>query len=70
MFPVCGRNTSRHLNEVDLGGGDRLSVVYLDDHGPNIVFNRMVPANKVMDFIDANFDLKAKTGGLVENATH
>ena len=66
----CGRNTSRHLNEVDLGGGDRLSVVYLDDHGPNIVFNRMVPANKVMDFIDANFDLKAKTGGLVENATH
>lgn len=66
----CGRNTSRHLNEVDLGDGHRLAVVYLDEHGPNIVFNRSVPASKVVDFIDANFDLRAKTGGLVESVAH
>jgi hypothetical protein len=60
----CGRNTSRGLTEVDLGDGDRLSVVYLDDHGPNIVFDRATPAAKVRAFIDANFDLRAKTGGL------
>lgn len=61
----CGRNTSRGLKVVDLGDGDTLSVVYLDDHGPNIVFNRNVPAQKVTQFIDTHFDLKAKTGGLV-----
>lgn len=61
----CGRNTSRGLREVDLGEGDRLSVVFLDSHGPNIVFNRRTPASKVMAFIDRNFDLAAKTGGLV-----
>lgn len=62
----CGRNTSRGLKEVDLGNGDKLSVVYLDEHGPNIVFNRSTPADKVIRFIDKHFDLKAKTGGLVQ----
>ncbi len=61
----CGRNTSRGLREVDLGDGDRLSVVFLDDHGPNIVFNRATPASKVMAFIDRNFDLASKTGGML-----
>lgn len=63
----CGRNTSRGLGPVDLGGGDKLSVVFLDEHGPNIVFNRKTPAAKVKAFIDGNFDLSAKTGGLVAN---
>lgn len=61
----CGRNTSEGLRRVDLGDGDSLSVVYLENHGPNVVFGKRVPAKKVIDFIDANFDLKAKTGGLV-----
>lgn len=61
----CGRNTSRGLKKVDLGGGDSLSVVFLDGHGPNIVFNRTTPAAKVKAFIARNFDLAAKTGGLV-----
>ncbi len=60
----CGRNTSAGLREVDLGEGDRLSVVFLDSHGPNIVFNRRTPAAKVKAFIDRNFDLAAKTGGI------
>lgn len=62
----CGRNTSRGLREFDLGDGDKLSAVFLDDHGPNIVFNRATPAHKVIGFIERNFDLAAKTGGLVQ----
>ncbi len=61
----CGKNTSAGLREIDLGDGDKLSVVFLNDHGPNIVFNRSVPPNKVISFIDRNFDLQSKTGGLV-----
>ncbi len=60
----CGQNTSDHLGEFDLDG-DKISVVYLDGHGPNIVFNKNVPAEKVIAFIDQNFDLSKKTGGLV-----
>lgn len=61
----CGKNTSTHLQEFDLGDGDHLKMVYLDRHGPNIVFNRSVPASKVIAFINKTFDLKQKTGGLV-----
>lgn len=61
----CGRNTSAGLREVDLGDGDKLSVVFLNDHGPNIVFNRNTPAYKINSFIDRNFDLSSKTGGLI-----
>lgn len=61
----CGKNTSDHLKEYDLGDGHKLKVVMLDKHGPNIVYNREVPAAKVIDFIDRNFDLSKKTGGAV-----
>jgi hypothetical protein len=30
----CGQNTADGLQVVDLGDGDRLKVVYLEDHGP------------------------------------
>ncbi len=60
----CGANTSKGLREIDLSDGDHLSVVYLDEHGPNIVFNRKTPAAKVIGFIDKHFDLSAKTGGV------
>jgi hypothetical protein len=61
----CGKNTSTHLQEFDLGDGHHLKMVYLDQHGPNIVFHRSVPAGKVITFINKTFDLKQKTGGLV-----
>lgn len=64
----CGANTSRNLVPIQLGDGDSLEVVFLKDHGPNIVFNRKTPAHKIKQFIAQNFDLKAKTGGLA--ATH
>lgn len=62
----CGKNTSDHLQKVDLGDGESLEVVYLDSHGPNIVFNRNTNPDKVIAFIDKHFDLTAKTGGMVE----
>lgn len=57
----CGQATSRGLTEVE----DGIKVVMLDGHGPNVVFSRTTPARKVIDFIERNFDLEAKTGGMV-----
>lgn len=56
----CGANTSRNLRDFD-----GIKAVMLDNHGPNIVFNRYIDPDKVIDFIEANFDLEQKTGGLV-----
>lgn len=57
----CGRNTSQGLKEVE----DGIKVVYLDNHGPNIVFRKDVQPERVIDFIERNFELGLKTGGLV-----
>lgn len=57
----CGENTSKGLVRF----GD-LSAVYLDNHGPNIVFNRSIDPANVISFIEDNFDLEGKTGGYVE----
>ena len=37
----------------------------LENHGPNIVFPKDADPQAVIDFIERNFDLAAKTGGLV-----
>ena len=66
----CGANTSQGLHQVDLGDGDSLKIVFLDNHGPNIVFSDDTPADKIIGFIDANFDLSAKTGGLLVQGVH
>lgn len=56
----CGENTARGL--VRLGN---LSCVFLDQHGPNIVFHHSIDPEEVIRFIDDNFDLSQKTGGPV-----
>lgn len=56
----CGKNTSKGLTKFG-----NLSAVYLDNHGPNIVFNRSIDPNEVIKFIDENFILEEKTGGYV-----
>lgn len=56
----CGQNTSNGLKQFG-----NLSAVMLDNHGPNIVFNHNINPQEVIDFIDNNFDLSDKTGGLV-----
>jgi hypothetical protein len=57
----CGQNTSNGLKEVWTG----IKAVFLDEHGPNIVFNRNIDPTRVIKFIETFFDLSQKTGGLV-----
>ena len=57
----CGINTSRGLRRF----GNK-SAVYLQNHGPNIVFNHNADPQEIIDFIEENFDLDDKTGGLVQ----
>lgn len=59
----CGKNTSNGLQKFS-----NLYAVYLDNHGPNIVFNRACDWRTVVEFIESNFDLSAKTGGPVKLA--
>jgi len=55
----CGENTSAGLSVVD----DGIEAVYLDNHGPNIVFHHDENPTKITEFIQDNFDLTRKTGG-------
>lgn len=61
----CGQNTSQGLGSF-LDG--ELEVVYLDHHGPNLVFRHDIDPQKVINFIEENFDLTAKTGAYVPAA--
>lgn len=56
----CGNNTSSGLKKFG-----NLSAVYLDNHGPNIVFHRSIDPKEVIKFIEDNFILSMKTGGPV-----
>jgi hypothetical protein len=55
----CGQNTSNGLQVVEPG----IKAVYLDNHGPNIVFNDGKDPRDVQEYISDNFDLSKKTGG-------
>ncbi len=56
----CGQNTSKGLEPFAYG---QIKAVMLDQHGPNIVFNKNLHPEVVIDFIERNFDLEKKTGG-------
>ena len=56
----CGKNTSAGLREEESG----IKCVYLDNHGPNIVFNRGIDPERVIKFIEENFDLTKSTDGV------
>jgi hypothetical protein len=56
----CGKNTSAGLREEEAG----IKCVYLDNHGPNIVFNRNIDPERVIKFIEENFDLTKSTDGV------
>lgn len=58
----CGQNTSDGLMKFG-----NLKAVYLDQHGPNIVFNHNIDPKEVITFIEENFDLSQKTGGPVQS---
>lgn len=55
----CGKNTSDGLTLVE----DGIEAVYLDGHGPNIVYHHDENPERVKEFITDNFDLTKKTGG-------
>lgn len=59
----CGKNTSDGLKESAPG----IKCVYLDNHGPNIVFNRYIDPQRVIDFIEDNFDLSKSTDQVDRN---
>lgn len=70
----CGKNTSNGLKKFSVVRNPKIAgldvpqefgCVMLDQHGPNIVFNRSIDPLAVIDFIEANFDLSQKTGGYV-----
>jgi hypothetical protein len=54
----CGKNTSDGLASF----GD-VRAVMLDRHGPNIVFSRHADPDRVIRFIEENFDLAGTTAG-------
>lgn len=56
----CGSNTSKGLKPF-LNG--QIKAIMLDNHGPNIIFNKNINPAIVKDFITNNFDLSKKTGG-------
>lgn len=56
----CGNQTSKGLKQFG-----NLKAVYLDQHGPNIVFNQSIDPSEVINFIDKNFHLEKKTGGYI-----
>ena len=56
----CGQNTSRGLKKFG-----QVSAVYLEHHGPNIVYNHDADPGFIKEFIEQNFDLDGKTGGYV-----
>jgi len=43
--------------------GYPLKAVFLDKHGPNIVFNHTIGPDIIVSFINKHFDLDTKTGG-------
>lgn len=62
----CGQNTSYGLSLWNKNLPQNMKAVMLIGHGPNIVFSRDTPASQVISFIERNFDLSQKTGGLIK----
>jgi hypothetical protein len=65
----CGQNTSSGLKRFELSNEQYLYAVMLDKHGPNIVFNKEVDPQSVINFIDKNFDLHGRTDDVCQPAT-
>ena len=57
----CGLNTVAGMSKFADG---QLAAVMLDKHGPNVIFNRSVDPQVVIDFMEVNFDLSKRTDGV------
>lgn len=58
----CGQNTSDGLQTLEHG----IKAVFLHNHGPNIVFNKDLDPQLVINFIEQHFELDHKIGGEIE----
>jgi hypothetical protein len=54
----CGENTKAGIRRYECGA---LAAVMLDRHGPNIIFHRDVDPQRIIDFIEDNFDLTKRS---------
>ena len=52
----CGMNTLQGMTDIE----DGIKAVFLEKHGPNILFKSSIDPQKVIDFIDNNFKLGTK----------
>jgi hypothetical protein len=58
----CGKNTSDGLETFIVDpAGYQVKAVMLDKHGPNIVFNKNIDPNTVIEFIERYWDLERST---------
>ncbi len=62
-----GQNTAQGLTEYTLDNNQKVYAVHLDHHGPNIVFNKNIDPQLVINFINKYWDLSRKTDGLSED---
>jgi hypothetical protein len=51
----CGQNTANGLGEFVLPNRQKIYAVYLDNHGPNIVFHHSVNSSQIIQFIEDTF---------------
>ena len=56
----CGMQTANALKAFE---NNKIKVVMLDNHGPNILFNKNTDPQLIINFIERNFDSHLKTGG-------
>ena len=52
----CGLNTLNHMADFD-----GIRAVYLEKHGPNVLFKSTDDPQRIIDFLEANFQLDIKT---------
>jgi hypothetical protein len=58
----CGDRTSKGLRSFMDG---QILAVHLENHGPNVVFNKSLDPQRVIEFLEANWIVENKTGGKV-----
>jgi hypothetical protein len=59
----CGENTWKGMMRFG-----NLAAVMLEQHGPNIIFNRTCDPEEVIKFIGENFDFSVRTDGISEGS--
>ena len=57
----CGDNTVEAMTEIEPG----IYASHLKAHGPNIAFHKDVDVSRLIKFIESNWDLASKTGGVI-----